>query len=70
MHERGDGFARLTISALNSPTNFKADGDLSERDATGMRPFLLKPSESNKGLGTFTNDKKEVNKCPVFHWHK
>lgn len=46
----------LPTIALNPPANFKADGDLSEWDATGIKPFILKPSESNWSLGTFTDD--------------
>ncbi len=44
-----------TIS-LNPPPTFAADGDLSEWDASGIKPFILKPSESHWSLGTFDND--------------
>lgn len=42
--------------ALNPPADFAADGDLSEWDATGITPFVLKASESHWSLGTFTDD--------------
>lgn len=44
-----------TIS-MTPPSNFVADGDISEWESTGIMPFILKPSESNWSLGTFTDD--------------
>ena len=40
-----------TIS-LNPPANFVADGDLSEWEAAGIRPFILKPETDHVPVGT------------------
>ncbi len=42
--------------AMNPPANFVADGDISEWEATTIKPFIFKPSESHWSLGTFTDD--------------
>jgi len=51
--------------ALNPPTNFVADGDISEWEATGIKPFIFKPSESHWSLGTFTDDNDLSATCYV-----
>jgi hypothetical protein len=44
-----------TIS-LNPPAQFKADGDLSEWENSGIKPFVFKKSVSHIGTGSFDND--------------
>ncbi|MDZ7289749.1 MAG: T9SS type A sorting domain-containing protein [candidate division KSB1 bacterium] len=44
-----------TIS-LNPPANFAADGNLSEWENSGIKPFIFKKSVSHIGTGTFDND--------------
>jgi hypothetical protein len=43
-----------TIS-LNPPANFKADGDLSEWDASGIMPWVIKPETDHISLGEVTD---------------
>lgn len=43
-----------TIS-LNPPANFKADGDLSEWDASGIKPWVIKPETDHVSAGVVTD---------------
>lgn len=53
-----------TIS-LTPPANFIADGDISEWEATTIKPFIFKPSESHWSLGTFTDDNDLTATCYI-----
>ncbi len=44
-----------TIS-LNPPAQFKADGNLTEWENSGIKPFVFKKSVSHIGTGVFDND--------------
>jgi hypothetical protein len=44
-----------TIS-LNPPANFAADGDLAEWEASGIMPFVLKPTTNHVPAGSVTDD--------------
>jgi Secretion system C-terminal sorting domain/Carbohydrate family 9 binding domain-like len=44
-----------TIS-LNPPANFAADGDLTEWENSGIKPFIFKKSVSHTATGAFDND--------------
>lgn len=41
--------------ALGPPANFAVDGDLSEWEASGIRPFILKPETDHVPVGTVTD---------------
>jgi hypothetical protein len=43
-----------TIS-MNPPANFKADGDLSEWDVSGIKPWVIKPETDHVATGEVTN---------------
>ena len=46
----------IATIALNPPANFAADGDFTEWQNSGIKPFVLSPSTAHIGAGSFTGD--------------
>ncbi|HDZ10658.1 MAG TPA: T9SS type A sorting domain-containing protein, partial [Bacteroidetes bacterium] len=46
----------LATISLNPPAGFAADGDFKEWENSGIKPFVLKPSTTHIGAGSFTDD--------------
>lgn len=46
----------IATVSLQPPTNFVPDGNISEWESAGIKPFVLKPSTSKVAAGSFAND--------------